>query len=131
MPGFTYLLLTDDFSPNLFVASTFRKNITPMATKAAPRNKLKIWHGDSNRAIFKNIWIVLKNNQYRLYSWCDDVRNTQRGQIMKKMQQKFTQISKRENFKTAQNKCKSFFIFLTHKKNYGSNLRSLLNKMDN
>ena len=116
MPGFTYLLLTDDFSPNLFVASTFRKNITPMATKAAPRNKLKIWHGDSNRAIFKNIWIVLKNNQYRLYSWCDDVRNTQRGQIMVKMQQKFTQISKRENFKAAQNKSKSFHFPYAWKK---------------
>ena len=63
---------------------------------------------------FLEIWIVLKNNQYRLYSWCDDVRNTQRGQIMKKMQQKFTQISKRENIKAAQNKCKRFFIFLTH-----------------
>ena len=28
---------------------------------------------------FLEIWIVLKNNQYRLFSWCDDVRNTQRG----------------------------------------------------
>ena len=50
---------------------------------------------------------------------------------MKKKQQKFTQISKRENFKAAQNKCKSFFIFLTHEKKCGSNIRSLLNKMDN